>query len=386
MLIFQAILAAIAVAALALRPRSASWAAGAAGAAVTDVATGIPVGPALALVAPLLAFLCAALTLAALVERSGLAARAAHALAAAARGSTPLLYAAVCGLCAVLTAIVSLDGAVVLMVPLLLVLGRRYAVPFAPLFLGVVVVANAASIAVPQGNPTNLVLIGRLGLSPQAFVGHMLVPGVLAAALCAGAVAFGERRVLAGARYTRPHRSRAPLSAAERHAAVSLVLAAACAWVAPLAGLAPWWPFTLAVVAALLTARERPRPVLPWRIATQIASLLIVLEPLGLHAVAGSPERLLPLILVAGAVGAAASIANNLPVSVSAAALLAGPSGYAATIGLAIGSLATPHGSVATLIAADLAGADAPPLRVRRLAPLAACALMVATLTLWAGP
>ena len=92
------------------------------------------------------------------------------------------------------------------------------------------------------------------------------------------------------------------------------------------------------------------------------------------------------LILVAAAVGAAAAIANNLPVSVSAAALLAGPSGYAATIGLAIGSLATPHGSVATLIAADLAGADAPPLRVRRLAPLAACALMVATLTLWAGP
>ena len=89
-----------------------------------------------------------------------------------------------------LTAIVSLDGAVVLMVPLLLVLGRRYAVPFAPLFLGVVVVANAASIAVPQGNPTNLVLIGRLGLSPQAFVAHMLLPGVLAAGLCAGAVAF----------------------------------------------------------------------------------------------------------------------------------------------------------------------------------------------------
>ena len=140
------------------------------------------------------------------------------------------------------------------------------------------------------------------------------------------------------------------------------------------------------MVAALLTARERPRPVLPWRIAIQIACLLIVLEPLGLHVVAGSPQRLVSLILVAAAVGAAAAIANNLPVSVSAAALLAGPSGYAATIGLAIGSLATPHGSVATLIAADLAGADAPPLRVRRLAPLAACALMVATLTLWAGP
>src|SRR4051794_26990905 len=122
MLTVQAILAAIAVAALALRPRSAPWTAVAAGAAVTDAALGTPVRPALALVAPLLAFLCAALTLAALVERSGLAARAAHALAAGARESTPLLYTAVCALCAILTAIVSLDGAVVLMVPLLLVL------------------------------------------------------------------------------------------------------------------------------------------------------------------------------------------------------------------------------------------------------------------------
>lgn len=62
----------------------------------------------------------------------------------------------VCGLCALVTAVVSLDGAVVLTVPVLLVLSRRFGAPLPALLLGVVAVANAASIAVPQGNPTNL--------------------------------------------------------------------------------------------------------------------------------------------------------------------------------------------------------------------------------------
>jgi hypothetical protein len=42
--------------------------------------------------------------------------------------------------------------------------------------------------------------------------------------------------------------------------------------------------------------------------------------------------------------------------------------------------------SVATLIAAELAGPCAPQLAVRRLAPLAAGALLVAALVLWAAP
>ena len=60
-------------------------------------------------------------------------------------------------------------------------------------------------------------------------------------------------------------------------------------------------------------------------------------------------------------VGLAAALANNLPASVSVGSLLgAGPSAYAATIGLGVGALALPQGSVATLLAVDLAGPDAP--------------------------
>ena len=77
-------------------------------------------------------------------------------------------------------------------------------------------------------------------------------------------------------------------------------------------------------------------------------------------------------------------MANNLPVSAAATALLStGPTAYAASIGLAVGALAAPQGSVATLIATDLAGSDAPSITARSFAPIAAAGLVVATLLLW---
>jgi Na+/H+ antiporter NhaD/arsenite permease-like protein len=384
MLIVHAILAAIAIAALALGPRSAGATLVALVAAGIDLALGAAVAPALAVVAPLTAFLGAALTLAALAERSGIADRAASVLAARAGGSALALYALVCATCAALTAAVSLDGAVVLMVPLLLVLSRRFGAPFAPLFLGAVIVANAGSIAVPQGNPTNLVVMDHIGLAPQTFIAHMLVPGLAAAALGAVGIAVTQRRALRP-RIATAQRDRSPLSTAERHAVLALAGAALAAWAAPLLGLAPWWPFTAAVVLALIAKRARPRLVVPWRVAAQVGALVVVTGALDLS-VHAPPQLALPgLLLVASGVAAASALANNLPVSVSAAGLLAsGPPAYAAVVGLAVGSVATPHGSVATLIASQLAGDDAPPLQARLFATLAAAGVLAATALLWA--
>jgi len=384
MLIVHAILAAIAVAALAYGPRSPAATLVALAAAGVDLALGAGVAPALAIVVPLTAFLGAALTLAALVERSGIADRAASLLAARAGGSALALYALVCATCAALTAAVSLDGAVVLVVPLLLVLSRRFGAPFAPLFLGAVIVANAGSIAVPQGNPTNLVVMDRLGLAPQTFVAHMLIPGLAAAALGAAGVALSERRALRAPIAT-PQADGTPLSPAERHAVLSLAGAALAAWVAPPLGIAPWWPFTAAVALALIAKRVQPRLVVPWRVAGQVGALVVVTGALDLSVHAPSQVALPGLLLVAGGVAAASALANNLPVSVSAAGLLAsGPSAYAAVVGLAVGSVATSHGSVATLIASQLAGDAAPPLRARLFATLAAAGVLTATALLWA--
>lgn len=370
---------------MAWRPSSSRSALAVGGAAALDIILGARIAPTFGVLAPLIAFLCAALTLAALAERSGLAQRAAAVLAACARGNAVALYVLVCALCALLTAMVSLDGAVVLMLPLLLTLKRRFQAPFAPLFLGVVVVANAASIAVPQGNPTNLVVINRLGISPGNFLEHMLLPGLGAAMLCATIVAVSERReLLAG--YTAPPRPHGPFSSAERRAVLSLLAATVAAWASPLLGVAPWWPFAGAVAVSLAIRRERPRLVVPWRISTQVAGLLILTQALKLHASTPIAVGLPALAIIAVGVGASSAVANNLPVSIGAAALLtSGPSAYAASIGLAVGSLATPQGSVATLIATGLAGVDAPRLSLRYFGPLAAAAVLAATLLLWAS-
>ena len=386
MLIVHIILATIAVGVLASRPRSTYAALLVALAGLVDALLGTPAVPVLAVIAPLVAFLAAALTLASLVERSGLAERAACALAAAAHGRSLTLYILVCVVCALATAAVSLDGAVVLMIPLLVVLARRFRAPFTPLFLGAVVVANAASIAVPQGNPTNLVIINRLGLSATTFLGHMLIPGIAAAVICAVGVALSERQALT-ARLCEATPERTPLTTAERHAVIALTLAALVAWAAPILGIAPWWPFTAAVAIALAVRRERPRLTIPWRIAIQVGGLLIVTQALGLtvraSAVGGLPE----LLAVAASIGAAYALANNLPVSVCATGVLtAGAPAYAASVGLAVGSLAMPQGSVATLIASQLAGSTAPPLKARLFAPLAAAGVLIATLALWANP
>lgn len=383
MLTVHLILALGAVAVLSFRPKSAAWTSAIVVAAVVDVVLGTAAAPALEVVISLLAFLAAALTLAALAERSGLAQRAAAALAACARGHTLALYALVCGLCVLLTEAVSLDGAVVLIVPVMLTLAREYKAPFAPLFLGAVAVANSASMIVPQGNPTNLVVMSRLHLSSTAFVGHMLWPGLAATAVCAVGVAVFERRHLA-CRYTAPTFIWTPLSAAERSAARALGAAALAAWLSPLFGVAPWWPFAGAVALALLLQREKTKLLVPWRVAAQVGGLLILTQALALHPSSSPSLRLAGLVAVALGVGAASAMANNLPVGVSATALLiGGPMAYAASIGLAAGALATPHGSVATLIASEAAGSSAPRVAVRRFAPLAASAVLVATVSLW---
>jgi Na+/H+ antiporter NhaD/arsenite permease-like protein len=166
---------------------------------------------------------------------------------------------------------------------------------------------------------------------------------------------------------------------------ISLTLAALVAWTAPIIGIAPWWPFSAAVALALVTHRERPRLVLPWRVAVQVGGLLVATQALGLTARASAMLGLPGLLAVAAVIGTASALANNLPVSVCATGLLtAGAPAYAASVGLAIGSLATPQGSVATLIASQLAGPALPPLRLRRFAPVAAVGVLAAVLLLWA--
>ena len=166
--------------------------------------------------------------------------------------------------------------------------------------------------------------------------------------------------------------------------AIALAIAGLATAAAPLAGVPLWYPLPIVAAVALLThPSPRPRPVLPARLAVQLAALLVLVGWLGSAGSVDGVSGMEAIVALALVVGAAAALANNLPVSVSAGTLLAaGSSGYAATIGLGVGALATPQGSVATLIAADLAGPAGGALTVKRLAPLALAGVLAAAVVL----
>ena len=232
--------------------------------------------------------------------------------------------------------------------------------------------------------------MARLGLSPAAFIAHLALPGIAAAAVGAAGVALGERAALAG-RFRVAPAARSPWTAAGRHAAAALAVAAIVACGCPLAGVAPWWPFAGVAAAALAVERRlvggAVRLVLPWQVTVRVAALVVVIAALPLPPLAGGGLGAPALLAVAAGVGTVAAVVNNLPASVWAASLLtAGPTAYAASTGLGVGAMATAQGSVATMVAADLSGGARDLVRARRLAPLAAagvvaaCALLAAPL------
>jgi Na+/H+ antiporter NhaD/arsenite permease-like protein len=395
---FQVALALTVVVAIAAKPRSnmATWY------ALASVPLALLLGRAspatlrssLATTVPLLLFLTSAFSLARLAADAGLADRLASLLKRAAKGRPLAAFALTCVVCAGLTATVSLDGAVVLMVPVVLALARNEQRLLQPLLLATVGTANAFSLAVPQGNPTNLVVMERLHIGPGAFLEHLLVPGLLATVVCAVTIAFAQRRSLTGKLAAPGSDESSPLTTAGRRALVILAAAALAGAVAPWLGIAPWWGLC-AVAAVAFVERCRagrpPRVEIPWRIAAQVAALLVVFGPLAgsltAPARAASPAT---LVAVSLAVAAIACVVNNLPGSVLVAGTIGAPglTAYASLTGLSVGALATPHGSVATLIALQRTDGEAIPAsgHVRVLLPAAALATAVAAASIWAIP
>ena len=330
--------------------------------------------------ASLACFLTAAMWMAAEADRSGLSARIAGGLERAGDGSGARLYLAVCAATAGLTALLSLDGAVVVMLPSLRALERRGAT-MRPLLFGTVAVANAFSMALPQGNPANLLMMSGMGLGPAGYVRAMFLPGLAATAIAAAGAAARGGRACAPA-----HRAaQAPLARGEVLVALGLIGAGALDVAAPFAGVPLWWPLCAAAAATRLAAGRRVAPVrMPWRLCAAVTAVAAALTTIsagaGVHRLY-PPGGLDGAILAALAIAALASLVNNLAVGAALGGLLAGPAGYAAVVGLTAGSLATRRGSVATILALDGAGDAGVAARrgyTRRWAPIAAAATVAA--------
>jgi arsenical pump membrane protein len=347
---------------------------------------------ALAASIPLVLFLTAAIWLAELAARAGLADAIAHRMIAAARGRMRAVFALVCGACALLTAVLSLDGAVVLMVPVVAALHRRGA-PRRPLLLATIGVPNAFSIAVAQGNPTNLVVMAGLHIDTAAFDRAMFLPGVAAAAVCVAVVAVRERGALRG---RLPVHARPDPGRGGRAAAGALAAAGAAEALAPALGVSPWWPACAVALGAAVCLRRSaaplPAPAPPWRLGAAVCALATVLGILA--AVSGVAGARLPsaslgaLLAVTAGAAALAAVVNNLPASVAAATLLhPGAAAYAVLTGVSVGALAGPRGSVATILVRDLGGTRAWGAvgsgYVRLWLPTAAAAAAAATTLVW---
>ena len=247
-----------------------------------------------------------------------------------------LLFAGVCVLIVVTTAVLNLDTSVAFLAPVLVHTARRRGQDAAVLLSACLLLSNAGSLLLPGSNLTNLIVLGHLHLSGGSFALRMGLPWVAASTVTALVVAAFGRRVLG--RLVEPDGES----------------------VRPVAGLG-----LAAVVAAAVLVVVLKSPALPvvavgagsagWRVVRGRQQVAAVFETLGLPLLLGllglavglgtlgrdwsGPARLMAHLdpwATAGVAAVATVVVNNLP----AASLLASRTPahpYSLLIGLNLG-------------------------------------------------
>jgi arsenical pump membrane protein len=327
------------------------------------VAVGLlPVPDALALgerIAPVLGFVVAITVVAALATRAGVFDRVADGAARLGRGRGPVLWLLVVAVAVVATVFLSLDTTAVLLTPVVVVLARHIGVSPIPFALTTVWLANTGSLLLPVSNLTNLLAQHELdGVDPATFATVTAVPALVAVIVPLVIVFVVYRRDLVG-RYepeiVEPAADRTLLTIS----GIVIVLLVP----ALVSGVEVWLPATIAAVVLLAVfAVRRPavvRPnLVPWSLLVMASGLFLVVEAghaLGLAdllgRVIGSGDDLGSLLGVAGAGALGANVANNLPAYLALEPIAGSPERLVALlIGVNAGPLITPWASLATLL------------------------------------
>ena len=304
---------------------------------------------------PVLLFLIAATVLAELADRAGAFDLAADRAARLARGRTPVLFALVVLLATATTIVLSLDTTAVLITPVVLAMAKRLKLDPLPFAFAAVWLANTASLLLPVSNLTNLLAVGRLGLSPAETIARTALPSAVAVLVTVTALALWHRRSLAG-RYDVPERSR------PRDPALVAVVAVVCVALVPAVLLGAPVAAVFGVGAAVVgvaTLLRNPSALrlglVPWRLVLLVEGLFLVVTaagPRGLdHLLAtaagdGGPAR----TVATAAVGA--NLANNLPAYLSLERVV--PHDLLdVLVGVDLGPLILPWASLATLLWAE---------------------------------
>jgi arsenical pump membrane protein len=143
-----------------------------------------------------LGFLAGVLVLAATAEAAGWFAAGARLAIRAAQGSPRRLFAGVCVVSFAGSVLFSLDAAAVALTPVVLIAARRTGGAVEPLLYACIAVANTASMALPISNPTNVIVADRVRLDFLDYAGTMLPPALMASLAVSLVLAVRFRREL----------------------------------------------------------------------------------------------------------------------------------------------------------------------------------------------
>ena len=305
-------------------------------------------------VAPVLVFLVAVTVLAELADAAQVFDVVASRAARLARGRTPVLFALVVALGTATTLLLSLDTTAVLFTPVVLALALQLGLRPLPFALAAVWLANTASLLLPVSNLTNLLAVGRLGLTTASYARDMALPALAAVAVTVVVLVVWQRRALSGS-YAVPE----PLVPADR--VLFAGSAAACLLLVPLllAGVAVAVAASAAaaLVIALFLWRRRSAlrfGLVPWRLVLLVEGLFLVVQAVGPHGLddllrhgVGSPLQ------TAAVAAGGANLVNNLPAYLALERVVPHHQLLALLLGVNLGPLVLPWGSLATLLWAE---------------------------------
>jgi arsenical pump membrane protein len=307
-------------------------------------------------VAPVLLFLVAVTVLAELADDAEVFDVAAGKAARLARGNVRMLYVLVLALGTVTTIVLSLDTTAVLFTPVVLSLAAQLKLDALPFAFAAVWLANTASLLLPVSNLTNLLAIHHLDVTSAGYVGEVALPASVAIAITWAALLLWHRRRLRGA-FTPPP----PQVVADRP--LFLLAAAACTLLVPMlfvgVPVAAASALSAAIVVTAFAVRRRDAlhwGLVPWRLVLLVEGLFLVVSAIGPHGLdsallqtAGTTDSL--RISATAALGS--NLVNNLPAYLALDRVIPREHLVDVLLGVNLGPLVLPWGSLATLLWLD---------------------------------
>ncbi|GII65738.1 arsenic transporter [Sphaerisporangium krabiense] len=314
-------------------------------------------------IGPLLLFLAAVIVLAELTKEANVFDVLAGRLAIIGRGNYAALFVLCTAFASFVTIFLNLDTTAVLLTPVMLALAPRARITPLPLAMTTIWLANTASLLLPVSNLTNLLAMGRVGLSTRDFAGRMWAPqaAAIAVTMLLLWIFFWRRGERGEDRYTPPPPAPAgdPVLFGVASAACVLFIAAILAGVQ--IGVAA--AVAAVVVIAAFAWRDRAKltwSLFPWQLLVFVSGLFLVVPTLSryglndlMRALIGSTGDALGDYRAAAAGAALSNVVNNLPAYAAGEAVIPA-TGHdqllSLLIGTNVGPVITPWASLATLL------------------------------------